>query len=90
MWTNLIVNFPPTNAGTKLFSVHEYSGLKQIKSIQPSCPCVSYRYKNKVLTLEWKTKKDVETSYVSFKYVTITYKDGTTSEINLRAPLVKV
>lgn len=89
MWTNQEVEFQPAKAGTTLYSVHEYRGIKSIKSISVSCKCVTHRLKNNQLSLEWKTKSPIPESYVSFKYVTISYQDGSVDEIQLKVKLLK-
>lgn len=90
MWTNQQIDYNNVLAGAKLTSAHTYKGDKQIKSIEPSCSCISIdRYLN-TIKVHWKTRKDIPEEYISFKYITITYKDGTVDEIELKAKLVKL
>lgn len=85
MWTNQKVEYPEVKPGSTLTSEHSYIGNKKIKSATPSCGCIKIRRKDNILTARWETNKNVDESYVSYKYITIVYHDNSIDEIELKA-----
>lgn len=74
-----------------------YSGKKVIKSVEPSCYCMTVRYdkvpskiflKFKAGILDNQTLVSQGYQYIN-KYITVTYKDGTTEKIKVTGKIIK-
>ena len=61
----------------------EYTGSKEVLEIEPLCNCVGYTFRDKILTLTWKVRKNIVQPYLSTKVVAIVYKDQSIDDITL-------
>lgn len=83
-WDKLEYDFGNVPSKMRLNASFNYLSTKKIRDIKSSCSCVSTRFRNGILVVDWefKNKKD---AYQSYKYVTVTYEDRTFDVLKLTA-----
>lgn len=88
-WDKLEHDFGIVRPKDVLVTEFNYIGKKEIKEIEPTCNCVSYKwFDSNNLRIRWNVRAYTRNTQVS-KNVLILYEDGTFDDLTLKA-FVKV
>jgi hypothetical protein len=83
-WDKLEHDFGVNKAGIILTTSFNFQGDKEIKEIEPTCNCVSYKWASNVLRIQWKVRNYTRDT-LSIKNILVLYEDGSFDDLTLKA-----